>query len=90
MGWSRTDVTVTLSPSDGAGSGMAGGQAKTEYSSDGGFAWTMGTSVVVAAPGDHSNDDAHGHSSSSTRSGTSSCLEDEHLPRRPVQDTGHR
>ena len=47
-------MTVTLSPGDGSGSGVA----STSYRVDGG-GWQSGTSVVVAAPADHSNDGAH-------------------------------
>ncbi|MDX6439924.1 MAG: large repetitive protein, partial [Gaiellaceae bacterium] len=51
---SNAPVTVSFSASDGAGAGIA----KTEYRIDGG-PLTQGTSVVVPAPGDHSNDGAH-------------------------------
>jgi len=51
--WHTNDVTVTLSASDGAS-----GVGSTEYSIDGG-GWTTGTSVLVAAPADHSNDGVH-------------------------------
>ena len=47
-------VTVTLSPGDGSGSGVA----STSYRVDGG-GWQSGTSVVIPAPADHSNDGAH-------------------------------
>jgi hypothetical protein len=53
-GSQSSDVTVTLSPSDGSGSGVA----STSYRVDGG-AWHVGTSVVVTAPSDHSNDGSH-------------------------------
>ena len=52
-GWSNTAVTVTLTPTD-SGSGVA----STEYRVDGG-AVQNGTSVVISAPADHSNDGAH-------------------------------
>jgi hypothetical protein len=53
-------VTVTLSAVDNAGgSGMVGGLAKTEYKVDGAATWTTGTSVVIGAPADHSNDGVH-------------------------------
>ena len=42
-GWKNGSVTVHLSPTD-AGSGMVGGLAKTEYSTDSGANWTTGTS----------------------------------------------
>jgi hypothetical protein len=58
--WHNSGVTVTLTPTDNpGGSGMSGGQAKTEYKLDGAATWTTGTSVAVSAPGDHSNDAAH-------------------------------
>jgi trimeric autotransporter adhesin len=47
-GWKHVSVTVTLSPSD-AGSGMSGGSARTEYSTDGGTTWTTGTSLTITA-----------------------------------------
>ena len=50
-GWQDHPVTVTLTPSD-AGSGMAGGQAGTWYSLDGGPN-TPGTSVEVGGEGGH-------------------------------------
>lgn len=49
-GWSKTNVTATLSPSD-ALSGMTGGDARTEYSTDGGGAWTTGTSATISTQG---------------------------------------
>jgi 5-hydroxyisourate hydrolase-like protein (transthyretin family) len=55
--WHRASVTVMLTPAD-AGSGMTGGSSKTEYRVDAG-AWTTGTSVVVPAPADGSNDGVH-------------------------------
>jgi hypothetical protein len=55
-GWKHVSVTVTLSPSD-AGSGMSGGSAKTEYSTDGGTTWTTGTSLTITAdPVTHATD----------------------------------
>ncbi len=45
---------------------MVGGLAKTEYKVDGAAAWTTGTSVVVDAAADHSNDGAHAISYRST------------------------
>ena len=47
-GWKNASVTVTLTPTD-AGSGMVGGLAETEYSTDGGSAWTTGSSVAILA-----------------------------------------
>ena len=47
-------VTVALSPGDGSGSGVA----STSYRVDGG-GWQTGTSVMIAAPSDHSNDGSH-------------------------------
>ena len=55
-GWRNADTTVTLSPVD-AFSGMTGGLAATTWELDGG-ATTAGTSVLVAAPSDHSGDGA--------------------------------
>ena len=52
-GWRSSDVTVTLSPSD-----ALSGIASTEYRVDGGV-FQNGTSVLVPAPADHSNDGAH-------------------------------
>jgi photosystem II stability/assembly factor-like uncharacterized protein len=52
--FARTPVTVTLSPNDTGGSGVAG----TEYSIDGG-AWQSGDSITIAAPATHANDGAH-------------------------------
>ena len=48
------DVTVTLSPGDCSGSGVA----STSYRVDG-AGWHTGTSVVISAPADHSNDGSH-------------------------------
>ena len=50
-GWQSTPVTVTLNPNDG-GSGVN----VTEYSVDGNPSYTVGTSVVIPAPADGSND----------------------------------
>jgi hypothetical protein len=51
---SNAPVTVTFNADDGAGSGVA----QTSYRVDGGSLLTGG-SVVVSAPGDHSNDGSH-------------------------------
>ncbi|HEY5059098.1 MAG TPA: Ig-like domain-containing protein [Gaiellaceae bacterium] len=53
-GSQSSTVTVTLSAGDGSGSGVA----STSYRVDGG-GWQTGTSVVIAAPADHSNDGPH-------------------------------
>ena len=53
-GSQSSTVTVTLSPGDGSGSGVA----STTYRVDGG-GWHTGTSVLVPAPSDHSNDGSH-------------------------------
>ena len=51
---SNAPVTVSFSAADGTGSGVA----KTEYRVDGG-SLLQGSSVVIPAPGDHSNDGTH-------------------------------
>jgi hypothetical protein len=56
--WHDQDVTVTFTPTDVA-SGMVGGLAKTEWSTDAGATWTQGTSVVVPAPLGGGNDGSH-------------------------------
>ena len=48
--WHNLDVPVTLTATD------ASGVRETSYSTDGGLTWTVGTSLVVRAPADHSND----------------------------------
>ncbi|MDQ2969246.1 MAG: Ig-like domain-containing protein, partial [Actinomycetota bacterium] len=53
-GWQSSPVTVTLTAND-AGSGVN----VTEYSVDGSPTYTVGTSVVIPAPADGSNDGAH-------------------------------
>ena len=53
-GWQSNPVTVTLTANDG-GSGVN----VTEYSVDGNPGYTAGTSVVIPAPADGSNDGAH-------------------------------
>jgi hypothetical protein len=52
--WSNLAVTVTLTASD-----AASGVASTSYSTDGGASWQAATSLIVAAPADHSNDGVH-------------------------------
>jgi hypothetical protein len=54
-GWQSSAVTVTLTPNDGGGSGTN----VTEYSVDGSPTYTVGTTVVIPAPADGSNDGAH-------------------------------
>ena len=49
-GWSKTAVTFVFVPSD-ALSGMSGGGARTEYSTDDGVTWTTGASATVGAQG---------------------------------------
>ncbi len=49
--WHVGPLTVTLSASDppagdGSRSGMSGGAAATQYSTDGGVTWTVGTSIL--------------------------------------------
>ena len=55
-GWRNADTTVTLTPTDTL-SGITGGLAATTWELDGG-ATQAGTSVLVAAPSDHSGDGA--------------------------------
>ncbi len=57
--WHNSAVTVTFTAVDNpGGSGMTGGEAKTQYQLDGG-AWVAGTTCIVAAPADHSGDGQH-------------------------------
>ena len=57
--WHNSAVSVTFTATDDpGGSGMSGGQAKTEYQLDGG-AWVGGTQCTIAAPTDHSDDGRH-------------------------------
>lgn len=54
--WRNTDADLSLHAyEDPAGPGIA----RTEYSLDDGQTWTTGSSLVIAAPADHSNDGAH-------------------------------
>jgi len=53
-GWNATDVTVNLSAND-----TTSGVALTQYSTDAGVTWLTGTSAIVAAPPDGSNDGLH-------------------------------
>jgi hypothetical protein len=55
--WHKTAVTLSLSATDG-GSGMTGGLAGSDYQIDGGPV-VSGTSVVVPAPLDGSDDGVH-------------------------------
>jgi hypothetical protein len=55
-GWKNTAVTVHLSASDNAG---GSGVDKTYYRIDSDPAYVLGTSVVIGAPADHSNDGIH-------------------------------
>ena len=57
--WYRTAVSVEFTADDHGGSGMSGGQAKTEYSLDGGSDWTEASSLPLPAPADHSADKLH-------------------------------
>jgi hypothetical protein len=64
--WHNSPVSVTFTATDNpGGSGMSGGQAKTEYQLDGG-SWVSGTQCTVAAPADHSDDGQHSLSYRST------------------------
>jgi len=53
-GWNATGVRVNLSAND-----TASGVALTQYSTDAGATWLTGTSAVVPAPPDGSNDGVH-------------------------------
>jgi hypothetical protein len=55
--WHRSDVTVTLSPADSGGSGVA----KTQYKLHGSSTWldAAGNQFTVAGPADGSNNGAH-------------------------------
>jgi photosystem II stability/assembly factor-like uncharacterized protein len=53
--WHRTAQTVTLTPNDIGGAGLAG----TEYSLDMGTTWRDGTVIAFDAPADHANDGVH-------------------------------
>lgn len=53
--WHRTAQTLTLTPNDVGGAGLAG----TEYSLDMGSTWQDGTTIAFDAPADHANDGAH-------------------------------
>ena len=53
-GWlTGSPALVTLSADDGAGCGMSGGLARTEYKLDGAAVWSEGTQVTVAGDGAH-------------------------------------
>ncbi len=54
--WHRTAVTLTFSATDNSG---GSGVDYTEYSTDGGSAWTQGDSLTILAPADHSGDGLH-------------------------------
>jgi photosystem II stability/assembly factor-like uncharacterized protein len=53
--WHRSPVTITLTPNDTGGSGLAG----TQYSADGGATWQPGTTITVPAPLTHAGDAFH-------------------------------
>ena len=53
--WHKSPVTLTFTATD---DGQHSGVAYTDYSVDGG-AWTEGTSLVIPAPANHSNDGIH-------------------------------
>ena len=52
LGWQGTSYTLHFTGSDG-GSGMSGGYAKTEYSTDDGATWNPGASVELSGDGTH-------------------------------------
>ena len=54
--WHNAAVTVTLTPADETG---GSGVDKTFYKVDGAATFSEGTSVVIGAPADHSNDGTH-------------------------------
>jgi hypothetical protein len=54
--WHRTPVTLTFSATDNSG---GSGVDYTEYSTDGGSAWTQGDSLTILAPANHSGDGVH-------------------------------
>ena len=54
--WSNTAATVTLSAAD-----SLSGVAKTQYRAGTSGSWTDGSSFIVAAPANHSNDGAHSY-----------------------------
>lgn len=56
-GWNSSDVTVTLHPDDGSGSGIA----KTQYAPHGTSTWSdaAGNQFPVPAPASHANDGVH-------------------------------
>ena len=54
--WTNQPVTLSFAATDNAG---GTGVAYTEYSINGGKQWTTGTSLVVAAPADHTGDGIH-------------------------------
>src|SRR5207302_7379530 len=59
-GWQNHDVTVTLSPTDSGPAGGVSGVDKTFYRVDSSRAYTVGTSVLIAAPSiTHANDGTH-------------------------------
>jgi len=55
-GWHNADVTVNFTATDGSG---GSGIAFTEYSLDNGTSWTLGSSLTIAAPADHTADGVH-------------------------------
>src|SRR5204863_195021 len=57
-GWQNHDVTVTLSPTDSGPAGGVSGVDKTYYKVDAG-SFVVGSSVLIAAPADHSKDGVH-------------------------------
>ena len=53
--WHRSQVALDFTATDAGGPGVS----YTEYSMDGGVSWTQGTSLIILAPKDHTNDGIH-------------------------------
>ena len=79
-----SDVTITLSPDDGTGSGVA----STSYRTDGGGWVGDDAGVLVPAPADHSNDGVHtiDYASVDNVGNTEAVSADERHDRHPVAE----